>query len=46
MSHSGFESEDGYVIVYRRWITTRSGRRIYPRRGKAFRLKIRASKAE
>ena len=36
--------EAGYTIIFRPWITTRSGRRIYPRRGRVFCLKIRISK--
>ena len=34
----------GYIVIFRPWITTRDGRRIYPRHGKVFCLKIRSEK--
>lgn len=39
-----YKIEPGYVLIFRPWITTRNGRRIYPRRGKVFCLKVRADK--
>ena len=40
MKTSRTEQENG-VYIYRMWITTRDGRRIYRPNGKPFRLKIR-----
>lgn len=30
-----------YRIVYRRWVTTKNGRRIYPRKAQFFRFKVK-----
>lgn len=40
MKTSRTEQEDG-VYIYRMWITTRDGRKIFRRNGRPFRLKIR-----
>lgn len=37
-------ADNGYILIFRPWITTRDGKRIYPRRGRVFCLRVRAEK--
>lgn len=32
---------DGYMVIYRPWITLKNGKRIYPRRSKVFRILVK-----
>lgn len=34
-------SEEGAHYIYRRFITTKSGRKIYPKKGRCFRILIK-----
>lgn len=35
-----FEPAPGYMFIYRWWITTRDGKRVYPKHGRPFRLEV------
>lgn len=34
------QDDDGYVVIFRPWIT-RGGKRIYPRKGRVFPIRIK-----